>query len=56
MSVIKNYGLRWVRDQVAWRSSLGIEKGLFGKRVGGKRSEAVNFADQIGVYVLYEPV
>lgn len=53
MSIIKNYGLRWVRDQVNW-GSRGVSGSLLGKAV--KNSQAGDFKDQIGIYILYEPI
>jgi hypothetical protein len=53
MAIIKNYGLRWVRDQVNWGSA-GIAGFLSGKMA--KTSTSIDFQDQIGIYILYEPI
>jgi hypothetical protein len=54
MAIIKNYGLRWVRDRVFWGSGgLGNAGALEGCRVGAKRS-VVDFREQIGIYILFE--
>lgn len=53
MAIIKNYGLRWRRDKVEWGA--GSRRGvLLGQRVGSKRSDPVDFREQIGLYILYE--
>lgn len=53
MAIIKNYGLRWRRDHIAWGA--GSRGGhLSGIPVGEKRSTPVNFREQIGIYILYE--
>lgn len=54
MAVINNYGLRWVRDRVEW-GRRGVTGELLGVPRSAKSSGAVDFRDQIGVYVLYEP-
>lgn len=54
MAVIKNYGLRWVRDRVEW-GGRGVKGALLGVPRSAKSSNPVDFRDQIGVYVLYEP-
>lgn len=53
MPIIKNYGLRWVRDKVEWGSK-GVAGSLRGRRVSARQSESVDFKEQIGIYVLYE--
>lgn len=53
MAIIKNYGLRWRRDQIEWGA--GSRGGhLSGIPVGKRRSDPVNFREQIGIYILYE--
>ena len=54
MAVIKNYGLRWVRDRVEW-GGRGVRGALLGVHRSAKSSPPVDFREQIGVYVLYEP-
>jgi hypothetical protein len=55
MPIIKNYGLRWLRDKVEWGSpGKGNSGRLRGKPAALKRSKTVDFRDQIGIYVLYE--
>ena len=53
------YGYRWKRDWVEWNEGLGrgrpkkedsVEKALWGKKAPGM---AVNFAEQVGVYLLH---
>jgi hypothetical protein len=56
MPIIKNYGLRWARDKIRWtRAKPGDHGKLPGKLVGSKRSDPTDFAQQIGVYILFEP-
>ena len=56
MSIIKNYGLRWTREKVEWGSrGKGNEGRLSGKLGTLKSSSEVDFREQIGIYVLYEP-
>lgn len=56
MPIIRNYGLRWSRNKVQWgRSGKGNKGKLCGKLATIKSSAAVDFRDQIGIYVLYEP-
>ncbi|WP_375456286.1 GIY-YIG nuclease family protein [uncultured Methylobacterium sp.] len=54
MPIIKNYGLRWVRDSVNW-GARGRAGSLDGKLATLKSSQIVDFREQIGIYVLYEP-
>jgi hypothetical protein len=54
VAVIKNYGLRWVRDKVEW-GGRGVKGELLGVPRSARSSSAVDFREQIGVYVLYEP-
>ncbi|WP_156387810.1 GIY-YIG nuclease family protein [Methylobacterium sp. Leaf399] len=54
MPIIKNYGLRWTRDSVNW-GERGRAGTLDGKLATIKSSEIVDFREQIGIYVLYEP-
>ena len=49
----KNYGLRWRRDNIAWGAG-GRRGHLSGVRVDSKRSDPVDFREQIGIYILYE--
>lgn len=53
MAVIKNYGLRWVRDRVDWGSP-GRKGCLAGVLKSQLSADPVDFRDQIGIYVLYE--
>lgn len=53
MSIIKNFGLRWVRERVEWGAG-GNAGSLMGKAVGAKRSVSIDFRNQIGIYVLFE--
>lgn len=53
MAVIKNYGLRWVRDRVDW-GGRGRRGSLTGIPRSARTSAPVDFCEQIGVYVLYE--
>lgn len=56
MAIIKNYGLRWSRNKVQWGArGKGNEGRLSGKYANLKSSESVDFREQIGIYVLYEP-
>lgn len=53
MPIIKNYGLRWHREKIMWGA--GSRRGhLSGVLVGSKRSDPVDFREQIGIYILYE--
>ncbi|MBV1798438.1 GIY-YIG nuclease family protein [Siccirubricoccus sp. G192] len=54
MAIIKNYGLRWVREKVDWGGP-GNRGSLGGKRATARSSDSVDFREQIGIYVLYEP-
>ena len=56
---ISAYGYRWKRDWVEWNEGLGrgrpkkeesVEKALWGEKAPGM---AVNFAEQVGVYLLH---
>jgi hypothetical protein len=51
VAIIKNYGLRWVRDQVYWGSP-----GVSGSLSGKGNSKSIDFKEQIGIYILYEPI
>jgi hypothetical protein len=53
MAIIKNYGLRWVREKVDW-GGRGIKASLRGKPASARSSKSVDFREQIGIYVLYE--
>jgi len=54
MPIIKNYGLRWRRDRISWGA--GSRRGhLSGILVNSKTSGPVDFREQIGIYILYEP-
>lgn len=56
MSIIKNYGLRWVRNKVEWGSrGKGKEGKLNGRKASEKSGSIIDFREQIGIYVLYEP-
>lgn len=51
--LIQNYGLYWRRDLIHWGK--GRNKGhLKGSRAGGKKSDIVDFRNQVGIYVLYD--
>ena len=56
---IKNYGLFWKRDDVAWGLSArenqgqGILGDFWGKPKGNPNANPVNFINQIGIYALY---
>ena len=54
MPIIKNYGLRWTRDKVEW-GARGVPGYLHGRFATAKTAMSVDFREQIGVYVLYEP-
>ncbi len=54
MPIIKNYGLRWDREGVNW-GARGRAGTLDGKLATLKSSQIIDFRDQIGIYVLYEP-
>ena len=54
MAIIKNYGLRWLRSKVDWGGP-GRSGSLLGRSVRARRSDGVDFREQIGIYVLYEP-
>lgn len=56
------YGYRWKRDLVEWnldrkqgrpKKEDSVKKALWGKRARGKRGKPVNFAEQVGVYLLH---
>ncbi len=53
---IKNYGLFWKRNDIAWRvqDSKYKRKGFFGKENDNKDSPPINFAEQVGFYALYD--
>ncbi|HXZ68693.1 MAG TPA: GIY-YIG nuclease family protein, partial [Alphaproteobacteria bacterium] len=53
MLAIETYGLRWSRDKIYWGA--GSNKGHLKGRLKGKRSTIVDFRDQIGIYVLFDP-
>lgn len=56
MPIIKNYGLRWSRNNVEWGSpGKGNEGKLNGIRASARSSKQVDFRYQMGIYVLYEP-
>lgn len=56
MPIIKNYGLRWSRDNVEWGSpGKGNEGRLTGVRASARSSKEIDFRYQMGIYVLYEP-
>lgn len=48
-TLIKNYGLMWLRDSVFW--GRGRSRGVLNGRRSGR---VIDFRDQIGVYVLYD--
>ncbi len=50
---IKNYGLFWQRKHVTWGNQ-GSAGSLFGKKKGSKKSNPINFREQIGFYALYD--
>lgn len=54
MPIIKNYGLRWIRDKVQW-GTRGVAGCLKGTPATARTAREVDFKDQIGVYVLFEP-
>lgn len=47
--VIPCFGLHWERGLVSWRAG-----SLLGRKHGEKDADAVNFANQTGVYLLYQ--
>jgi hypothetical protein len=51
--LIRNYGLFWQRDSVAWGRQ-NVQGHLKGVPARAVRSEPVDFAQQRGVYVLYD--
>lgn len=53
MAIIKNYGLRWVREKVDWGGP-GSRGLLQGKPATARSSASVDFREQIGIYVLFE--
>jgi hypothetical protein len=54
MSIIKNFGFMWQRDKVNWGSKgPGKKASLMGQQVGNLKRH-VDFASQMGIYVLYD--
>ena len=54
MGTIKNFGFMWERDKIDWgRRGPGGNRSLKGRMVGYKR-RVVEFAGQMGIYVLYD--
>lgn len=52
MAIIKSYGLFWTPDDVHW--GRGRQAGqLLGIPAREKRSDPIDFRDQVGIYVLY---
>jgi len=49
--LIKSYGMYWMRDNVDWNSRTLC---LWGKESNSSSSVCVNFADQVGIYLLYD--
>ena len=49
--LIKSYGMYWMRDNVDWNSRSLC---LWGKESNSSSSVCVNFADQVGIYLLYD--
>ena len=56
------YGYRWKRGLVEWnldrkrgrpKKEDSVEKALWGKKASGKRGKPVNFAEQVGIYLLH---
>ncbi|MFA7201475.1 MAG: GIY-YIG nuclease family protein [Candidatus Paceibacterota bacterium] len=50
--LIKNYGLFWKKDDVFWGKQRATGR-LLGILAGAKRSDTVDFRNQVGIYVLY---
>lgn len=51
--IIQSYGLLWKAENVFWGA--GSNPGaLFGVAARARRSEPVDFRDQVGIYVLYD--
>ncbi len=53
MALIHNYGLYWQRELVFWGRPR-VAGHLMGIDATQKKSEPVNFRDQVGIYVLYD--
>jgi hypothetical protein len=54
MATIKNFGFMWERDKVVWgKPGPGGTSSLEGVMVGN-RKRRVQFAEQMGIYVLYD--
>jgi hypothetical protein len=54
MGTIKNFGFMWERKKIDWgRRGPGGNRSLKGRMVGHKR-RVVEFAGQMGIYVLYD--
>jgi hypothetical protein len=51
MLTIENYGRRWRRDKIAWGK--GSNKGHLKGMLKRSKTTAVDFRDQIGIYVLF---
>lgn len=51
--LIRNYGLFWRRNDVFWGRQRNAGH-LLGRKVDEKKSEPVNFRDQVGLYALYD--
>lgn len=51
--LIRNYGLFWHREDVFWGRPRNSGH-LKGHPAGSKRSEPVDFRDQVGLYALYD--
>lgn len=50
--LIRTIGLFWKREDVYWQSAARNGR-ILGVPKGNRRSEPINFASQIGIYVLY---
>ena len=53
MTLINNYGLYWQRELVFWGKPK-VAGHLLGIDATKKRSDPVDFRDQVGIYVLYD--
>lgn len=53
MLTIENYGRRWRREKIAWGA--GNSKGHLCGTLRRSKSTVVDFRDQIGIYVLFDP-
>lgn len=52
VNLVKSYGLFWEKEYVNWNTN--SENGELLGNLRGKKKQPVNFAEQVGIYILYE--